>query len=119
MLLRSRTDLRNLQGQLKALLQIPYEKVVETSCAVYDTACLDIFVQTGILDALAEPENRESGLHVLELHRELDLDAFKLTTVLRYLAAQGWVYEKSQNVFALMRPALELRPGRNGRKWSL
>jgi len=29
------------------------------------------------------------------------------------------VYEKSQNVFALMRPALELQQGRNGRKWSL
>jgi hypothetical protein len=86
---------------------------------VYDTACLDIFVQTGILDTLADSTNLESGLHAIQLQKELDLDAFKLTTVLQYLASQGWVYEKSQNVFALMRPALELRRGRNGRIWSL
>ncbi|KAG0702126.1 S-adenosyl-L-methionine-dependent methyltransferase [Suillus ampliporus] len=106
-------------GQLKALLQVPYEKVVEQSTAVYDTACLDIFVQSGIVDVLADKSCIESGLHIFELHQKLDLSAIRLATVLRYLASQGWVHEKSQDVFALNRSALELLPGRNGRIWSL
>ncbi|KAG1728779.1 S-adenosyl-L-methionine-dependent methyltransferase [Suillus lakei] len=107
------------QGQLKALLQVPYEKVVEQSTAVYDTACLDIFVQSGIVDVLADKSCIERGLHIFELHQKLDLSAIRLATVLRYLASQGWVHEKSQDVFALNRSALELLPGHNGRIWSL
>ncbi|TFY81660.1 hypothetical protein EWM64_g2351 [Hericium alpestre] len=104
-------------GQLKHLLQRPYEKVVEQSCAVYDTACLDILVKTGILDRLANRANSPEGLHVRNLQAELDLDAVKLTPMLRYLASQGWLNETSEGVFALTRSALELRKGNNGRKW--
>ncbi|EGN94593.1 hypothetical protein SERLA73DRAFT_77956 [Serpula lacrymans var. lacrymans S7.3] len=106
-------------GQLKNLLQVPYEKVVEQSCAVYDTSCLDIFVKTGIVDALAETPHSATGLHVLELQKQLDLPAPKLRTVMRYLACQGWVHETQEDVFTLNRPALELRKGNNGRKWVL
>ncbi|KAI0049311.1 S-adenosyl-L-methionine-dependent methyltransferase [Auriscalpium vulgare] len=105
-------------GQLKSLLQQPYEKVVEQSCAVYDTATLDILVKTGVLDRLADRElTPVEGAHVQDLQKALDLDAMKLTVVLRYLAAQGWLHEPREGVFALTRPALELRQGRNGRKW--
>jgi len=96
---------------------VPYEKVVEQSFAVYDTACLDIFVKTGIVDVLADPAHLTTGLHVRELHEKLDLSPQRLVTVLRYLATQGWVHERELDVFALNRPALELLPGRNGRNW--
>ena len=96
---------------------MPYEKAVEQSCAVYDTACLDVFVKTGIVDALGDPIHVTTGLHVRELHKKLDLSPQRLATVLRYLATQGWVHERELNVFALNRPALELLPGRNGRNW--
>jgi len=103
-------------GQIRNLLQRPYERVVEQSTAVYETACLDILVKTGILDRLADTEH-VTGLHVLELQSALDIDAVKLTTVLRYLATQGWLHEPEERVFALTRLALELRKGNNGRKW--
>lgn len=105
------------QGQLKNLLQVPYEKAVEQSCAVYDTACLDIFVKTGIVDALGEPAHVATGLHIRKLHEKLDLSPQRLATILRYLATQGWVHERELNVFALNRSALELLSGRNGRNW--
>ncbi|OCH89300.1 S-adenosyl-L-methionine-dependent methyltransferase [Obba rivulosa] len=104
-------------GQLKSLLQRPYDKVVEQSTAVYQTACLDLVVKTGILDKLAESEDCASGLSVLTLQNEFDMDSMKMTTVLRYLAAQGWLRETTEGAFTLTRPALELRHGRNGRKW--
>lgn len=84
---------------------------------MYDTACLDVFVKTGIVDALGDPIHVTTGLHVRELHKKLDLSPQRLATVLRYLATQGWVHERELNVFALNRPALELLPGRNGRNW--
>ncbi|KAF7373539.1 putative O-methyltransferase [Mycena sanguinolenta] len=71
-------------GQLHNLLQVPYEKVVEQSFAVYDTACLNIVVNTGILDRLAE----SSTLSVSALSKALDLHPVKVATVLRYLATQ-------------------------------
>ena len=91
--------------------------MVEQSCAVYDTACLDILVKTGVFDKLANASVPARGLHVQELQREFDLDAVKLTVVLRYLTSQGWLHETSEGTFALTRPALELRKGNNGRKW--
>ncbi|KAI0067078.1 S-adenosyl-L-methionine-dependent methyltransferase [Artomyces pyxidatus] len=106
-------------GQLKSLLQQPYEKVVEQSCAVYDTAALDIFVKTGVIDRLADHSTPPEGLHVQELQKQFDLDAVKLAVILRYLASQGWLHETREGVFALTRPALELRKGNNGRKWIL
>ncbi|KAK0484582.1 S-adenosyl-L-methionine-dependent methyltransferase [Armillaria novae-zelandiae] len=106
-------------GQLKTLLQPPYEKVVEQTLAPYDAACLDIVLRTGIIDKLSEDTYRTTGLHVRQLHQFLDLDPFKLTAILRYLAAEGWLHEKNEGVYALNRPALELCLGRNGRKWAL
>lgn len=96
---------------------MPYEKAVEQSFAVFDTACMDIFVKTGIVDALGDPNHIATGLHVRELHEKLCLSPQRLVTVLRYLATQGWVHEPESNVFALTRPALELLPGRNGKSW--
>ncbi|KAJ7483273.1 S-adenosyl-L-methionine-dependent methyltransferase [Mycena latifolia] len=103
------------RGQLRNLLQVPYEKVVEQSFAVYDTACLNIVVNTGIIDILAESPG---NLSVGDLSKALDLDPIKVATVLRYLAAQGWFVEDEYNVFSLARPALELRLGLNGRIWT-
>ncbi|KAJ7455810.1 S-adenosyl-L-methionine-dependent methyltransferase [Mycena latifolia] len=102
-------------GQLRNLLQVPYEKVVEQTFAVYDTACLHIAVNAGIIDKLAESQG---DLSVEDLSKALDLDLVKVATVLRYLAAQGWFVEHKYNVFSLARPALELRPGCNGRIWT-
>ncbi|KAK0498922.1 S-adenosyl-L-methionine-dependent methyltransferase [Armillaria luteobubalina] len=106
-------------GQLKTLLQPPYEKVVEQTLAPYDAACLDIVLRTGIIDKLSEDAYRITGLNVQQLHQFLDLDQFKLTAILRCLAADGWLHEKNEGVYALNRPALELCIGRNGRKWAL
>ncbi|KAK0469010.1 S-adenosyl-L-methionine-dependent methyltransferase [Desarmillaria tabescens] len=106
-------------GQLKTLLQSPYEKVVEQTLAPYDAACLDIVLRTGVIDKLSEDAYRSTGLHVQQLHQFLDLDPFKLTAILRYLAAEGWLHEKSEGIYALNRPTLELCLGRNGRKWAL
>ncbi|KAH7906432.1 O-methyltransferase-domain-containing protein [Hygrophoropsis aurantiaca] len=106
-------------GQLRVLLQVPYEKVVEQSCAVYDTACLDVFVKAGLVDELAKPIHRATGLHVMDLHAKLDLSPARIAAILRYLSAQGWLHERAENIFVLNRPALELLPGSNGRKWSL
>lgn len=106
-------------GQLKTLLQSPYEKVVEHTLAPYDAVCLDIVLRTGVIDKLSEEAYRTTGLHVEQLHRFLDLDPFKLTAILRYLAAEGWLHEKNEGVYALNRPALELCLGKNGRKWAL
>ncbi|SJL10575.1 uncharacterized protein ARMOST_13963 [Armillaria ostoyae] len=106
-------------GQLKTLLQPPYEKVVEQTLAPYDAACLDIVLRTGVIDKLSEDAYRTTGLHVQQLHQFLDLDPFKLTAILRCLAAEGWLHEKHEGVYALNRPALELCLGRNGRKWAL
>jgi len=107
-----------VQARLKHILQPPFEKVVEQTCAVYDTACLDIAVRAGVVDCLASsPDTLANGLHVSVLQRELDVDQVKLSVVLRYLATEGWVHQKADGVFSLARPALELLPGRNGRKW--
>ena len=105
----------DLQGQLRSLLQLPYERVVEQSCAVYDTACIDILVKTGILDSMMARQARR--MSALEMQHSFDIDAGKLTPMLRYLASQGWLHEPEEGVFALTRMSLELRPGRNGRKW--
>ncbi|KAK7014197.1 putative O-methyltransferase [Favolaschia claudopus] len=101
-------------GQLRNLLQVPYEKVVEQSFAVYDTACMNIAVSTGMIDILAE----SPALSVVELAKRLDLHPIKVATVLRYLATQGWLIEHEYNVFSLARPGLELRKEHNGRVWT-
>lgn len=107
------------QGEVKSLIQFPFEKVVEQACAVYDTACLDIFVNTGIVDKLAEPAVLDSGLNVRDIQTALDMDAIKLTVVLRILSSQGWLRETKEGTFALARPALELTRGSTGRMWEL
>ncbi|KAF7789111.1 hypothetical protein EIP86_000046 [Pleurotus ostreatoroseus] len=103
-------------GQLKSLLSFPYEKVSEEAYAVYDRACLDVLVHTGLVDYLAEAASRQNGVHVDELQKALDMDGRKLTIVLRYLSTNGWVRETEESVFALNRPGFELLPGKNGRK---
>ncbi|KIJ58607.1 hypothetical protein HYDPIDRAFT_102311 [Hydnomerulius pinastri MD-312] len=106
-------------GQLKVLLQSPYEKVVEQSCAVYDTACLDIFVRGGLVDELATPDALLNGRGIDELHQALDLSPKRISVIFRLLAAQGWLREVTENTFVLNRPALQLRRGSCGRTWSL
>ncbi|KAJ7573938.1 S-adenosyl-L-methionine-dependent methyltransferase [Mycena floridula] len=111
-------DLNSLyfQGQIRNILQQPYERVVEQSFAPYDTACLDIAVKTGIIDILVEPSE---GVTVTEIGRKLLLDVNKLRMILRYLATQGWFMEVSEDTFTLTRAALELAQGTNGRNWVL
>lgn len=100
------------------ILQPPFEKVVEQTFAVYDSACLDIVVRTGVIDELAADPS-SAGIHVSELQRRLDVDQQKLDIVLSYMTSHGWFRQKAGGVFALARPALELVKGRNGRKWVL
>ena len=83
---------------------------------MYDRACLDVLVHTGLVDYLAEAASRQNGVHVDELQKALDMDGRKLTIVLRYLSTNGWVRETEESVFALNRPGFELLPGKNGRK---
>lgn len=106
-------------GQLKTLLQRPYEKVVEDTTGAYITASLDIALRTGMIEKLTEPAHLDTGLHARQLQEYLDLDPVKMTVVLRFLAARGWVYELSEGMFKLTRPALELREGENGWKWAM
>ncbi|KAF8997195.1 S-adenosyl-L-methionine-dependent methyltransferase [Cyathus striatus] len=106
-------------GQLRNLIQRPYERVVEQSSAVLQTSGLDILIKTGILDMLGNAPNPTIGLSVQSLENDLDLDSNKLSTVLRYMAAQGWLHETTEGVFALTRLALELREGELGRKWAI
>lgn len=91
--------------------------MVEQSCAVYDTACLDLLVKSGVLDRLAEPDVISQGISVQALQELYGIDSGKLNTVLRYLATQGWLREPKEGTYALTRCALELRVGSNGRKW--
>ncbi|KAF8208509.1 S-adenosyl-L-methionine-dependent methyltransferase [Mycena galopus ATCC 62051] len=101
-------------GQLRNLLQVPFEKVVEQSFGIYDTACMDIALRTGILDMVSKKR-----CSVAEISESLSLDPRKVATVVRYLAAQGWFLEHSQDTFSLSRAGLELRYGQNGRNWAL
>ncbi|OBZ67746.1 Demethylsterigmatocystin 6-O-methyltransferase [Grifola frondosa] len=107
----------DLQGQLKNLLQLPFQKAIEQSYKEYDTACIDIFVKTGIVDYMASCQNMSAGVSTKELGQHLDLDPRKLTTILRYLSVDGWVREVTESVFALNRPALDLVSGKHSRIW--
>ncbi|CAL1708743.1 unnamed protein product [Somion occarium] len=104
-------------GEIKNIIQYPFEKVVQQSCAVYDTACLDILLKTGVIDQLADSSVINDGLDVHDLQKTLDLDPAKLTVVLRYLASQGWLQETKEGTFKLTRAALELSEGHGGRDW--
>ncbi|KAJ7120535.1 S-adenosyl-L-methionine-dependent methyltransferase [Mycena crocata] len=103
-----------IQGQLRNILQVPYDKVVEQSFAVYDTACLDIVVKTGIVDTISEHTN---GCSITQVSNALSLDPRKVSTVLRHLAAQGWFIERAADVYTLSRAGLELCRGKHGRTW--
>lgn len=105
------------KGEIKNIIQYPFEKVVQQSCAVYDTACLDILLKTGVIDQLADSSVINDGLDVHDLQKTLDLDPAKLTVVLRYLASQGWLQETKEGTFKLTRAALELSEGHGGRDW--
>ncbi|PSR71610.1 hypothetical protein PHLCEN_2v12463 [Hermanssonia centrifuga] len=101
--------------QLKNLLQYPFEKASEDAYAVYDRACVDVMISTGLADCLGKAPDRKKGLHVDDLQKELDMDGRKLTIVLRYLCTQGWVRETQEGVFALNRIGNELLEGSLGR----
>ncbi|KAJ7903795.1 S-adenosyl-L-methionine-dependent methyltransferase [Mycena olivaceomarginata] len=103
-----------ISGQLRNLLQVPFEKVMEQYFGTYDTACMDVALRTGILDMISE----RKACSVTELSDSLALDPRKVTTVMRYLAAQGWFLEPSHDTFSLSRGGLELRRGQNGRSWA-
>ncbi len=107
--------LEPLQVQLKNLLQYPFEKASEDAYAVYDRACVDVMISTGLADCLGKAPDRKKGLHVDDLQKELDMDGRKLTIVLRYLCTQGWVRETQEGVFALNRIGNELLEGSLGR----
>ncbi|PSR70816.1 hypothetical protein PHLCEN_2v13306, partial [Hermanssonia centrifuga] len=104
------------QGQLKHLLQFPIEKASEEAYAVYDRACLDVMIHTGLSDCLGNAPDRKNGLHVAILQKKLDIDSRKITIILRYLCTQGWVRETKEGVFALNRPGYELLQGTQGWK---
>ncbi|KAJ7211797.1 S-adenosyl-L-methionine-dependent methyltransferase [Mycena haematopus] len=104
-------------GQLRNLLQLPFEKVLQQSFGIYDTACMDIAVRTGILDMISNHSPR--GCSVAEIAKSLSLDPRKVVIILRYLAAQGWFVEQSSNTFSITRAGLELRRGQNGWNWAL
>ncbi|OBZ74915.1 O-demethylpuromycin-O-methyltransferase [Grifola frondosa] len=80
-------------GQLKNLLQHPTEKVIEQVWTTFDTVCLDIFVDQGVVDHMAQLSKGSAGVHVNELAKSVDLDPIKLTTILRQLSINGWVTE--------------------------
>ena len=108
-----------MKGEIKTLIQFPFDKVVEQAGAVYDTACLDILVKTGVYDRLAQPTVLATGLSVQDMQRELNLDTTKLTVVLRHLSSQGWLMEEEGGVFKLARASLELMRNSSGRAWML
>ncbi|KAJ7719958.1 S-adenosyl-L-methionine-dependent methyltransferase [Mycena metata] len=116
-LFEARKQALGSMGQLQNLLQVPFEKVLEQSLAIYDTACMDIVIRTGVLDMISD--HPSTGCSITDISSALSLDPRKLTTILRYLAAQGWLLEKSQDNFCLSRAGLELRWGQNGRIWAL
>jgi DNA-binding IclR family transcriptional regulator len=90
---------------------------LEQYFGVYDTACMDIAVKTGILDMISD--HPFEGCSIAEISDSLSLDPRKVTTVMRYLAAQGWFLEQSQDTFSLSRAGLEMRHGQNGRQWAM
>ncbi|KAF8991216.1 hypothetical protein BDQ17DRAFT_1433217 [Cyathus striatus] len=95
----------------------PYERVVEQSTTIYETACLDLVVKTGIIDRLYSTSS--SGISILQLQDEFDIDSRKLLPVLHYLAAQGWMHEVEEDLFLLTWLSLELIKGKCGRNWTM
>ena len=104
------------QGQVKNLVQFPFEKAYAESLGVYDRSTLETLVRNGLVDFMRMAEDQEKGVHVSEMEKALDMSGRKLAIVLRYLATNGWVRETEEGYFALNRPALELLEGANGRK---
>ncbi|KZT28364.1 S-adenosyl-L-methionine-dependent methyltransferase [Neolentinus lepideus HHB14362 ss-1] len=102
-------------GQLKNLLQQPFEKVREHSLAIYDSACLEILLKTGVLDYLADPSRINGAVQVSDMRTALNLGSLQLEVILRHLCSMGLVHEPQEGAFALCRPALELREGSSGR----
>ncbi|KAH8100416.1 S-adenosyl-L-methionine-dependent methyltransferase [Cristinia sonorae] len=101
-------------GQLKSLIQNPFDHAVEQSYAVFETAAIESFVQTGIVDVLA---GSPDGVHVTDVQQHLDLSSTRCLTILRYLTTHGWVRECKEGTFALNRPALALLEGNSARSW--
>ncbi len=91
--------------------------MVEEAYGVYDQACLDVMIHTGLVECLAGAPDRQKGLHVSEIQKALDIDSRKLTIILRYLSTGCWVRETDEGVFTLNRPSLELLQGTNGRRF--
>jgi hypothetical protein len=93
---------------------------MESSLAVYDTACFEVLVRTGMIDALYDNVTCGTGpISVHSLGSAYDIDPGKLMPILRHLATLGWLHEPHEGMFSLTRPALSLRQGENGRKWAM
>lgn len=92
---------------------------MEQTTGVYDTACLDIFLRTGVFHLLSNAPDIKSGVHIHQLQQVLNIDAVKIAVILRFLAAQGWVYETTEGTFAITRPSLELLEEHGGYKWAM
>lgn len=98
------------------MIQLPYDKVKEQSFGAYETACLDIFVQTGLVDVLLE---NPDGISLVSLGSKLDLDPRKLEPILHFLSTDGYVYEARPNIFRPCRSAYQLSKGKQARTWAM
>ena len=103
-----------MQGQLKSLIQNPFEKAYEGALSAYSRAALEVMVETGLSDYLGSVADSAKGAPVPDIQKALDMDSRRLIMVLRLLATDGWVRETSEGVFALNRPGLELLSDRQG-----
>ncbi|KAH7922203.1 S-adenosyl-L-methionine-dependent methyltransferase [Leucogyrophana mollusca] len=104
------------QGELKNLIQPPYDKAAECAFAMYDTANINVAIGNGIFEHLAKAPDIRTGVSVAHLQKTLDVDARKLTTILRHLSIAGWVRETDTDVFTICRSSITLLPGNIGHK---
>jgi hypothetical protein len=107
------------QGQLKALIQSPYERATEDTYRPYECASLYYVVKERLVDHLAKADDPHTGMSVHALGKQLDVDPRKLKHVLRILGTSGWFVETSEGIFTFTRPALQLREGANAFNWIL
>ena len=50
---------------------------------MYDRACLDVMISTGLADYLGRAPDRAKGVHVDELQKALDIENKKLKALLK------------------------------------
>jgi len=69
-------------GQLKALIQSPYERATEETYRAYECSSLYYVVKSRLVDHLAKAEDPHIGMPVKDLGQILDVDPRKLKHVL-------------------------------------